>query len=534
MQNHIEHEAKILDIDKDKVIRRLERLGAKKILDAVTVIETYDVNPAIKPKKKINKNSVFSPILEKIFALTKNGESLLDGSAYLRLRKEGKKSELILKYSENQKGTRIKSEREISIPVRNSKEWVMAQTSLKRTGFVQKFYQEKHRASYIYDLLALRFDIDTWPNVPPYIEIEGERKSDINKGAKILGFNTSNLRSDKAKDVFLRYSVSPVYMSFSKKTAKISIVELLCIMIKVLRNKGLIKSDARYIAEHYLTAELSGKTTHGIRKFCWDVGIYEHRTGKPKIVRDNPATAIVDGNREIGPLAARFCAQLAAKKAKQFGIAAVGLKNFQRYGTLGSFTTDIALQGCIGIAFNSTEPFVTIPESTSPILGTNPFSIAVPTKEQPVILDMATTKFPMSLVWHARSNRQNLPSNAFIDENGKYTTNPFFARHVETWGGVKGFNFSFILQLILNSLLSVDTQDAWDDPYAVGAMFIAINPDFFTSHKDFTKNVTEFIQFTKLHGATIPGNHGYKAYKTNLKRKKILLSEQTLGWLNLL
>ena len=66
MQNHIEHEAKILDIDKNKVIHRLERLGARKILNTVTVIETYDVNPAIKLKKKINDNSVFSPILEKI------------------------------------------------------------------------------------------------------------------------------------------------------------------------------------------------------------------------------------------------------------------------------------------------------------------------------------------------------------------------------------------------------------------------------------------------------------------------------------
>lgn len=534
MQNHIEHEAKILDIDKNKVIHRLERLGARKILDAVTVIETYDVNPAIKLKKKINNNTGFSPILEKVFALTKGGESLLDRSAYLRLRKEGKKSELILKYSENQKGTCIKSEREISIPVRNSKEWVQAQISLKRAGFVQKFYQEKHRISYIYDPLALRFDIDTWPNVPTYIEIEGERKSDINKGAKLLRFKTSNLRSDKAKDVFLKYSVSPVYMSFSKKTAEVSIAELLRIMIKVLRNKGLINSDARYVAEHYLTAELSGKTTHGIRKFCWDVGMYEHRVGKPKITRDNSATAIVDGNCEIGPLAARFCAELAIKKAKRSGIAIVGLKSFQRYGALGHITRDIASQGYVGVAFNSTEPFVIVPGSKSPILGTNPFSIAIPTNGDPAILDMSTTKLPMSLVWYARSNRQDLPTDTFLDENGKHTTDPWLAQYVEAWGGVKGFNFSFMLQLILGGLLDVRTQDTWNDPYAVGAIFLAINPDFLTSRKDFTRNVAEFIQFAKLQGASRPGNHGYKMYRANIKRKKIFLPEQTLGWLNLL
>jgi adenylate cyclase class IV len=218
MQNHIEKEAKILEVNKAQVVRRLDKLGAKKILDVVTVIETYDIKKSYLFKKnrssEIHKR--FLPILKNVKSLTKEKQSLLSQGAYLRLRQEGSHSELVLKYNEGYKNDRVKFEREISVEIKDEKDWKSVQRLLQQYGLKKIFYQEKQRVSYLYKPLSLRFDIDTWPGIPTYIEIEGKSQNAIEKGARLLGYQASDLRSYKAKDVFKKYSLSPVYLSFKK------------------------------------------------------------------------------------------------------------------------------------------------------------------------------------------------------------------------------------------------------------------------------------------------------------------------------
>ena len=57
---------------------------------------------------------------------------------------------------------------------------------LKALGFSYKSYQEKRRISYI--LKNHEIDIDTWPGLSTYMEIEGESEEDISNLLELVGF----------------------------------------------------------------------------------------------------------------------------------------------------------------------------------------------------------------------------------------------------------------------------------------------------------------------------------------------------------
>lgn len=46
----------------------------------------------------------------------------------------------------------------------------------------------------------------------------------------------------------------------------------------------------------------------------------------PKILKETPATAWVDGNNGLGVVVSNFCMELAIKKAKQVGIGLISAK----------------------------------------------------------------------------------------------------------------------------------------------------------------------------------------------------------------
>lgn len=101
---------------------------------------------------------------------------------WVRLRDEGKKTTLALKRVSKRS---IESE-ETEIIVGNFEE---TRHILSIIGIKEKAYQENRRESY--SLSGIRFDIDTWPTAPPYLEIEGKSPSEVSKGLALLGIPLS-------------------------------------------------------------------------------------------------------------------------------------------------------------------------------------------------------------------------------------------------------------------------------------------------------------------------------------------------------
>ena len=71
-------------------------------------------------------------------------------------------------------GTGIQQMLETEIEVPSIKE---ANGLLEALGYSYKSYQEKERITYVLDEYEL--DIDTWPGIPTYVEVEGKSEEDL-------------------------------------------------------------------------------------------------------------------------------------------------------------------------------------------------------------------------------------------------------------------------------------------------------------------------------------------------------------------
>ncbi|MEK7497006.1 MAG: class IV adenylate cyclase [Patescibacteria group bacterium] len=71
---------------------------------------------------------------------------------------------------------------------------------LEAIGLKEKFYEENRRVRFMKN--EVEFDIDTWPKLPPYLEIEGKLWEQVNAASLSLG-----LKSEDGK----RFSTHQVY-----------------------------------------------------------------------------------------------------------------------------------------------------------------------------------------------------------------------------------------------------------------------------------------------------------------------------------
>lgn len=320
---------------------------------------------------------------------------------------------------------------------------------------------------------------------------------------------------------------------------EINIFVLKSLLIKILRKKGLKQSEAAIIVDEYWEAEISGKRTHGIAKLLKELPYVVDRKGSPFIITNNKAVVLVDANKEIGQLGAKFCIDILLKRTKCYGIGLVGMKNSQRYGSLSFWVNKIAEANLIGIITNSCEPATTAFGGATPILGTNPIAIGIPTFKDPIVLDMATSKVSMSTLLYSSIYGKSLPKETFIDSKGSYTTDPTRVIAVEHFGGYKGFGLSFMLEILAGALVSANMGRDINSPYDAGYYFQAIDPSVFQDIKIFKKHVNQFaleVKDSKLRNGfdeiIIPGERSKNIKRQNIKKGTIEISSKLFESLN--
>ncbi len=92
---------------------------------------------------------------------------------------------------------------------------------LKALGFVVKREERNNRIRY--QKREAVFDIDFWPQIPPYVEIESTSLKAAQNAAKELGFDPKDGLVCSAKQVYQRYGIDKdeySYVSFDKMVKK--------------------------------------------------------------------------------------------------------------------------------------------------------------------------------------------------------------------------------------------------------------------------------------------------------------------------
>jgi adenylate cyclase class 2 len=121
-------------------------------------------------------------------------------AAWVRLRTDGKTSTLTYKQSVKDS---IDGVVEIEVGV---DDFEQTRKFLEKTGLRSKVYQENRRT--IYRKGNVEASIDYWPHIPPYMEIEGKNKREVEKTLETLGLATHRTTSLPTAAVYELYNVN--------------------------------------------------------------------------------------------------------------------------------------------------------------------------------------------------------------------------------------------------------------------------------------------------------------------------------------
>ncbi len=165
----------------------------------------------------------------------------------------------------------------------------------------------------------------------------------------------------------------------------------------ILEAWGMPAPTAASTAEIMSWADLHGIDTHGISM----VPPYDERRrgGKidmaavPKVVKETPVSALIDGGGGLGHPNARHAMDLAIAKAKTSGIGVAAVRNSAHFGACGFYALMPVEHGLIGMVTTSAAGIQVAPTNGAQArLGTDPIAFAAPGKPgEPFLPDMATT-----------------------------------------------------------------------------------------------------------------------------------------------
>ncbi len=163
---HTEYEVRVLEIDREKVLAKLEELKAEFQWDEIQKRYVYDFIPKV-PNK------------------------------WIRLRTNGKKTTLTIK---NLVSSEIDGTQELEIEVDN---FDRCNLILKELGYEPRGYQENRRIQYL--LNGVEIDIDDWPYIPTYLEIEGPSEESVYNILDVLGYNKEEATSRDVEGIYKDY-----------------------------------------------------------------------------------------------------------------------------------------------------------------------------------------------------------------------------------------------------------------------------------------------------------------------------------------
>jgi adenylate cyclase class 2 len=169
---HREIEVRFLEIHKPSLISKLTSLGA------------IDLGEAI-----LEEVIIYDPKLE-----------WLKERRFVRLRKSGEKTKITYK---EHRTLSIDGAYEIELEIGDLEK---AATLFEKIGLFPYRHQQKKRHSF--KLGEVIVDIDTWPKIPTYVELEGPGEKILKEIALNLGFNWQKAVFEDAKTIIeKRYNI---------------------------------------------------------------------------------------------------------------------------------------------------------------------------------------------------------------------------------------------------------------------------------------------------------------------------------------
>ncbi|MGH0241528.1 Ldh family oxidoreductase [Sinorhizobium meliloti] len=235
---------------------------------------------------------------------------------------------------------------------------------------------------------------------------------------------------------------------------------------------GLDGEKATATAQILIEADLIGHTTHGLALAPWYLEAIEKggmaKTGEPQIRSDRGACIAWDGKRLPGLWLTAKAVDLAVERVTTFGTVTVAIGNGHHIGCLAAYLQRATDRGLYIIVASSSPSGASVAPfgGTKPIYTPNPIAIGVPTRGDPILIDISASITTQNMTSRLVAENRPFDHPWLMEADGQATTDPnALARGgslLPVGGfdhGQKGYGLALMIETLTQGLSGIGRAD---------------------------------------------------------------------------
>jgi uncharacterized oxidoreductase len=297
----------------------------------------------------------------------------------------------------------------------------------------------------------------------------------------------------------------------------------------IFEGAGCDAAESLRISTHLLGANLAGHDSHGVvrvpRYVEWHHAGFVLKGQQADIVTDGGCFALLDGKFGFGQTVAPQAVELGIARARQHGIAVVGLRNAGHIGRVGDYAEKAIAAGLISVHFVNVAGSVLVAPfgATDRRFSTAPFSVGVPLPGRPLVLDFATSLVAEGKVLVASNGGKALPADALIEPDGTLSGDPHTlyghyeqvgprnpsngAGAIRAFGEHKGSGLAFMCEMLAGALTGGGTSGPITERARIanGMLSFYVSPKHFGTEAEFHATGRTYVDWVLASNPAVPG-----------------------------
>lgn len=259
----------------------------------------------------------------------------------------------------------------------------------------------------------------------------------------------------------------------------------------VAERMGASAGDAERVAELLVRADVGGHPGHGLRRLRQYANGWQRGTIVPsaqaEIVADTGTAITVDGRQALGQVVCTLAADLAAERALQHGVAAVGVRHSAHAGRLADYADRACGHGAAVLLFandSGAAQGVAPPGALEARLSTNPLAAGVPRAQAPhLVIDLST-----SVVAHGKVR--------VLEDAGMPVPEAWMRDGLmQPLGGAKGFALALLVEALAGVVSGAGAASAHPGPDDQGVFMLAFDPARFGQPAELSERMEAMLAY---------------------------------------
>jgi (2R)-3-sulfolactate dehydrogenase (NADP+) len=276
-------------------------------------------------------------------------------------------------------------------------------------------------------------------------------------------------------------------------------------------------------ARALVLAQAQGLASHGLARVAqYAAHLHTGRVdgqAEPRLLTARGGAALVDAQDGLAFPACDLAVAQAIQRARDFGVAFVGVTRSHHGGVMADHLRPVAEAGLVGLAFANSPAAMPAAGGRHPIFGTNPLAAAFARRGgPPLLVDLSLSEVARGKLMVAAQQGQSIPQGWALDKAGQPTTDPKAGMEgsmlpIGAATSPKGAMLALVVELLVTALIGAQYGfeassffvDEGNRP-RIGQAFLVIDPGALAGSDAYLDRVEVLVrEMLQDEGVRLPG-----------------------------